>query len=81
MIRTASGVVVLDEVLDALSGGFIDRKDLEAVIRLRPSAVELVLTGRKLPAWVRSKAGLITEFREIRHPFRSGLKARRGIEY
>ena len=81
MIRTAKGMVVLDEVLNALSGGFVDRKDLEAVIAARPSSVELVLTGRRMPAWVRAKARLITEFRDVRHPFDSGLHARRGIEY
>jgi cob(I)alamin adenosyltransferase len=80
-IRSATGVVVLDEVLNALSGGFIGRKDLEAVLGARPSSVELVLTGRDLPAWLRPKARLITEFRDVRHPFRSGLGARKGIEF
>lgn len=73
------GMVVLDEALDSLKAGFITREALEKA--LKEIKGELVLTGRPLPGWLRKKADLITRFREVRHPYRKGVKARKGIEY
>jgi cob(I)alamin adenosyltransferase len=43
--------------------------------------VELVLTGRNMPAAILEMADLVTEMRMVRHPFESGIAARHGIEY
>ena len=47
----------------------------------RPNGVEVVLTGRTLPRKLYGIAGYVTEMRAIKHPFRDGQGARRGIEY
>ena len=52
-----------------------------SLIENRPPGVELVLTGRRVPEKLIAHADLVTEMREIKHPYQKGIKARRGIEY
>jgi cob(I)alamin adenosyltransferase len=40
-----------------------------------------VITGRNAPEYLLQAADLVTEMREIKHPYQKGLPARRGIEY
>ncbi|MBC2888995.1 cob(I)yrinic acid a,c-diamide adenosyltransferase [Gordonibacter massiliensis (ex Traore et al. 2017)] len=74
-------VVVLDEanVADAL--GYLDAGALLELVRERPRDVELVLTGRGAGGDIRAAADLVTEMREVKHYFRDGVPARRGIEF
>jgi cob(I)alamin adenosyltransferase len=73
-------IVVLDEVLGALRHGLLSLDQLLALIHDKPSSVELVLTGRDAPAEIIAAADLVTEMKEVKHPFRKGVKARKGIE-
>jgi len=57
--------------------------DVESVVELvksRPTDVEMVLTGRYAPQEILDLADLITEMKEIRHPYQKGIPAREGIE-
>lgn len=74
-------VVILDEANVALHFGLIDVKDMLCLIKNKPRKVELVLTGRRSPRILLKHAHLVTDMREIKHPYRKGVKARRGIEY
>ena len=74
-------LVILDEVNVALSLGLIDKTDLIQIIKEKPAQVELILTGRYCPKSLFKYAGLVTEMREVKHPYSRGIKARRGIEY
>jgi cob(I)alamin adenosyltransferase len=74
-------IVVLDEVLGALGYQLISLDQLLDLIRDKPPTVELILTGRDAPPEIISAADLVTEMQEVKHPFRRGAKARRGIEY
>lgn len=74
-------VLVLDEVFCALAAGLLAREELEEFVRSRPDGVELVLTGRGAPAWMRRHADYWTDMRCVKHPFSRGQRARRGIEY
>jgi cob(I)alamin adenosyltransferase len=51
------------------------------LIKEKPKHVELVLTGRDAPEEIIEAADLVTEMREIKHPYKKGLPARKGIEY
>lgn len=42
---------------------------------------ELILTGRSATAVIIARADLVTEMKEIKHPYQKGISARRGIEY
>lgn len=74
-------VVILDEINVALSLELIQTADVVNLIKNRPGNVELVLTGRNAPSEIINIADLVTEMKEIKHPFRKGVSPRKGIEY
>lgn len=74
-------LVILDEVNIAMMIGLIEPRDVITIIRNRPRNVELVLTGRRCPPSVKKIADLVTEMREVKHPYRRGIDGRKGIEY
>jgi cob(I)alamin adenosyltransferase len=74
-------MVILDEVHQALELGLLDVEELLSILRRAPEEVEIVLTGRNAPAALIKKADLVSEVREVKHYFRKGVKARKGIEY
>jgi cob(I)alamin adenosyltransferase len=74
-------LVVLDEVLGAVTAGLIPVDELVALVRAKPHTVHLVLTGRGAPLEVVEVADLVSEIQPIKHPFDRGIKAQRGIEF
>lgn len=74
-------VVVLDEVNVALSLKLISLDDVLKLIKTKPKHVELVLTGRSAPDEIIEAADLVTEMREVKHPYARGFPARKGIEH
>lgn len=74
-------IVILDEVNTALSLKLIRLDDVMRLIAEKPGNVELVLTGRGAPKEVVDAADLVTEMREVKHPYKRGVQARVGIEY
>lgn len=74
-------IVVADEIFVALHFKLLKLEDIIKLIKSKPRNVELVLTGRKAPPEIFEYADLVTEMREIRHPYQTGILARRGIEF
>ncbi len=75
-------VLILDEINNALYFHLVTLEEVEALLDKKPPHVEVVLTGRNAPQELIDRADLVTEMREIKHPFTdSGLKSRKGIEY
>jgi cob(I)alamin adenosyltransferase len=74
-------MVILDEINVALELELVSLKEVLKLIKSKPRKVELVLTGRHAPKGIVEVADLVTEMKEIKHPFRRGLQARKGIEY
>ena len=74
-------LIVLDEINIASAWNLISMKDVIKLIDDKPSAVELVLTGRYADQRIIDKADLVTNMDEIKHPYRKGIEARKGIEY
>jgi len=74
-------LVILDEINVAMSFGLISVKRVIDLIEKKPENVELVLTGRYAPEEIVERADLVTEMREIKHYFRAGVTARKGIEF
>jgi cob(I)alamin adenosyltransferase len=77
----AYDLIVLDEINNAVDYGLIRVEDVLKLIRKKPARVHLILTGRSAHKKIIAAADTVTEMREIKHPFRKGIKARRGIEY
>ena len=74
-------MVILDEILNAVSENFLDVKKLKELINARNPYTEVVLTGRRCPKIILKEASYITHMRCIKHPYQKGKKARRGIEF
>ena len=74
-------VLVLDEICTAVSLGLIGEDAVLRFLQMRPGNVEFVLTGRKATPGIIGAADLVTEMREVKHPFSLGQSARKGIEY
>ncbi len=74
-------MIILDEILQAVSLGLIEEEKVLGLIRTRPESVELVLTGRGATAALIAAADLVTEMIAVKHPYGKGMPARSGIEY
>ncbi|TAL22325.1 MAG: cob(I)yrinic acid a,c-diamide adenosyltransferase [Nitrospirae bacterium] len=74
-------MVILDEINIAVHYGLLSTNDVLKLFEKKPPAVELIITGRYADKKLIKKADLVTEMREIKHYFKQGVKARKGIEY
>lgn len=74
-------VVILDEINVAIHLKLIKLSEVLSMLKSKPEKVEVVLTGRNAPKQLIEMADLVTEFKEIKHPFKQGFEARKGIEY
>lgn len=82
--KIASGaydVVILDELTYPLAFGWLPLDEVLDVLRSRPDNVHVVITGRKAPDRLLELADLVTEMREVKHPFRRNVGAVPGIDY
>ncbi len=74
-------VLILDEIVFCLSKGLAKLEDIKNIIDRRDPLVEIVMTGRSATRELIELADLVTEMKNIKHPFDKGLPARRGIEF
>ncbi len=73
-------IVVLDEITYPINYGWIELEEVLDVLRQRPKDLHVVLTGRDAPEELVKFADLVTEMREVKHPFQDGIKAQPGID-
>jgi cob(I)alamin adenosyltransferase len=76
-------VVVLDEIIGSITGGLLKLEAVLDMIDDKPEQLDLVLTGhhgKDLPALL-ERADLITEMVKIKHPYDSGILAKKSIDY
>ncbi len=74
-------LVVLDELTYLASFGWIDAAVLAKGIADRPRHVNVVITGRDAAPELVEVADTVTEMREVKHAYRQGIRAKRGIDY
>jgi len=74
-------VVILDEINYAIQLELLKLDDVIDLIKSKPAELDLVLTGNHAAKEVIELADLVTEMKEIKHPFKSGLKAKKGIDF
>lgn len=74
-------VLILDEIIFCLSKNLAKLEDIRRIIDRRASGVEIVMTGRGASKELIAIADLVTEMKNIKHPFDKGQPARRGIEF
>jgi cob(I)alamin adenosyltransferase len=74
-------MLVLDEINIAVRDGFLKEEEVLYLLDTKPENLELVLTGRGVTKKIIEKADLVSEVREVKHPYSHGIKSREGIEY
>jgi cob(I)alamin adenosyltransferase len=75
------GMVLLDELNIVLRYDYLPLEEVLAVLRDKPRELHVIVTGRNAKDELIEIADLVTEMTEIKHPFRSGVKAQKGIEF
>jgi cob(I)alamin adenosyltransferase len=74
-------MVILDEFNIVLHHEYVRLFDVLPDIQARPPMQHVVITGRGAPAELIDHADLVTEMRQVKHPFRKGIKAQPGVEF
>jgi cob(I)alamin adenosyltransferase len=74
-------LVILDELTYLMTWNWIDSDEVIRVLRDRPAHVSVVVTGRDAAPALIDIADTVTEMREIKHAYTSGIAAKRGIDY
>lgn len=73
-------LVVLDEVTYPINWEWIDLADVVATIEGRPEHVNIVCTGRKAPQGLIDVADTVSEIGDVKHAYRAGIRAKKGID-
>ena len=74
-------MVILDELNIALRYDYLDLAEVLAVIAARAPDKHVIVTGRNAKPELIEAADMVTEMTLIKHPFRAGVKAQKGIEF
>jgi cob(I)alamin adenosyltransferase len=74
-------MVILDEINYAISYKMLAPEPVAETLKIKPEMVHVILTGRNAHPVLVEMADLVTEMREVKHPYQKGIPAQKGIEY
>lgn len=74
-------IVILDEINYAVNLGLVSLEKVLDLIKIKPPQLNLVLTGNHAKPEIIEVADLVTEMKEIKHPFQQGIRAKKGIDF
>jgi len=74
-------MVILDELTYTLNYGLLDQEEVVSFLEQKPESLHIIITGRDANDELIDLADLVTEMKEIKHPYQNGVKATKGIEY
>ena len=75
------GMVILDELNIAIHHDYVSLEQVLKAVVQRPPMLHVVITGRGAKPELIEAADLVSEMKMIKHPFRKGIKAQKGIEF
>jgi len=81
IISNSYDIVILDEINYAINLKLVASDQVLRLIEIKPRKTSLVLTGNHAPKEIIQIADLVTEMNEIKHPFKRGIRAKKGIDY
>lgn len=79
--RNEHDLLIFDEINNAIDYGYLEIPDVLEALRNKPEAMHIILTGRNAAPEIIDIAHLVTEMREVKHPFHQGIYAQKGIEF
>ena len=74
-------LIVLDEINYAISYGMLDPEKVAETLKQKPEMVHVILTGRNAHPRIVEIADTVTEMKQVKHAYETGIQAQRGIEY
>jgi cob(I)alamin adenosyltransferase len=75
-------IVIMDEITYALNYGWLSLEEVLTALRNRNPLMHVILTGRDAPEALVELADMVTEMREVKHPYKAqGIMAQKGIEF
>lgn len=75
-------ILILDEINNAVDLNLLSKEKVLDLLQATGDKLQaVILTGRNAPQEFIDRADLVTEMREIKHPYQEGMKAKRGLEY
>jgi len=75
------GLVILDELNVVIKHGYLPLDEVLDELRTRREMLHVVITGRNARDELIDQADLVTEMKLVKHPYRSGIKAQKGVEF
>ncbi len=81
MLGGECDLLILDEVNNAISTGLLPLSAVMQLLDDKPADFHIVLTGRDAPPQLIDRADLVTEMREVKHPYQQGILAQKGIDF
>ncbi len=74
-------IIILDEINYAVHLGLLQLGEVMRLVKNRPKHLSLILTGNYACEEIILLADLVTEMKEIKHPYKKGIKAKKGIDF
>jgi cob(I)alamin adenosyltransferase len=74
-------VVIADEIVGAVSAKLLLEEEVIKLIIKKPQKLDLILTGHHASKKLIAMADLVTEMKEIKHPYQQGILAKKGIDF
>jgi len=80
-VEEGTQLLICDEILNTLIFGLLKEEQVRDLIEKCRGEIELVMTGANAPVGLIELADYVTEYKQVKHPYYAGAKARRGIEF
>src|SRR6478735_8939437 len=74
-------IIILDEINYALKLNLITENEVIDLLDSKPKELNIIMTGNYLSHKILEIADLVTEMKEVKHPYKKGIKAKKGIDF
>jgi cob(I)alamin adenosyltransferase len=74
-------IVILDEINYAIKLNLITESDVVNLLEFKPIELNIIMTGNHLTDKILQLADLVTEMKDVKHPYKKGIKAKKGIDF
>ncbi len=74
-------IIIADEIIGTLKSKILPIQKVVKLITAKPVGLDLILTGHHLPTSLIKYADLVTEMKEVKHPFTRGILAKKGVDF
>jgi cob(I)alamin adenosyltransferase len=74
-------IIILDEINYALKLNLITENEVIDLLYSKPAELNIIMTGNYLSDKILEIADLVTEMKEVKHPYKKGIKAKKGIDF